>query len=197
MNKYGIVIGIGRSNPGENLGADNDARLLANILRSSGFGKGNVKSLINTKATLQAVREAVDWVVSVATPEDEVVFWFSGHGSNGWVLLGDNKAYHSSELAEKFSKLQSPKVFVGINSCYSGSWVAPLSAPNRIVRSSAGMNVVGDGAHYTVFGSKFLNEAIKQGKADYNNDGYVSIEEASQYCTMGWISDLYDGEFIF
>jgi tetratricopeptide (TPR) repeat protein/uncharacterized caspase-like protein len=61
--------------------AERDAALLAAALSDSGFDKSNIRVLVSTQATLQAVRSAVgNWLARSTSPTDDVFIFFSGHG---------------------------------------------------------------------------------------------------------------------
>lgn len=72
-------------------GAEHDARRVRDVLvMRSGFPEQNVRMLINGEATKAAIQEGItEWLVQNARPGDNVVIWYSGHGSQMWDEDGD------------------------------------------------------------------------------------------------------------
>ncbi|MEW6263622.1 MAG: caspase family protein [Thermodesulfobacteriota bacterium] len=71
-------------------GIDLDLENMRKAARFLGFKPGQVKALLNREATLANVRRAIeDWLIGGAGPEDKVLFYFSGHGSQVRDLDGD------------------------------------------------------------------------------------------------------------
>lgn len=72
-------------------GAEHDARRVRDVLvMRSGFPEENVRMLINGEATKAAIEEGITgWLVQNARPGDNVVIWYSGHGSQMWDEDGD------------------------------------------------------------------------------------------------------------
>lgn len=72
-------------------GAEHDARRVRDVLiMRSGFPEDNVRMLINGDATKAAIRKGITgWLVENARPGDNVVIWYSGHGSQMWDEDGD------------------------------------------------------------------------------------------------------------
>ncbi len=63
--------------------ADKDAMAFANFLRSPAGGalvKDHLKILINEQATVARFAIALDWLMEVASENDRVIIYFSGHG---------------------------------------------------------------------------------------------------------------------
>jgi hypothetical protein len=202
-NKCAVVIGVSRTSwsPRENLGADNDARLMAQVLKSIyNFPIKQIKLLLNEEATRAKIIEAIKWLKVNENAESTVVFFFSGHGGGGGgnsYIFGYDMWLSDSELKTLFSDLKSTKVFLCIQACFSGGFIPDLCGAGRIVVSSTSADsVVADGKLYSVFGSLFINQAIKHKLGDANHDGVVSVEEAFYYKGMGQICDGYEGEMI-
>lgn len=89
--KYAIVVGVnecpnfrlpGGAKPRPLAGAEQDAAAVAELLRKSfGDSAANVQLLTGKHATCAAVNEALDAVARSAHADDQVVFYFSGHGT--------------------------------------------------------------------------------------------------------------------
>lgn len=72
-------------------GAEHDARRVRDVLvMRSGFPEENVRMVVNGDATKAAIQEGITgWLVENARPGDNVVIWYSGHGSQMWDEDGD------------------------------------------------------------------------------------------------------------
>ncbi len=84
--KYAILVGIeDYANLGDLENCDDDARDMRALLLGPecGFSYGNIELLLNSQATRNNIKGAIERVSTQAGPEDLVVFYFSGHGSFG------------------------------------------------------------------------------------------------------------------
>ena len=72
-------------------GAEHDARRVRDVLvMRAGFPEENVRMVVNGEATRAAIEEGITgWLVENARPGDNVVIWYSGHGSQMWDEDGD------------------------------------------------------------------------------------------------------------
>ena len=207
-NKWAIVIG---NSAGDNsLGADNDAREMANVLKSKyGFASSNIMLLLNQKATKANVVSAISWLKGNIDASSSVVFFFSGHGSYGgdiapidetdnrdeYIWLAD-QGVRDDELRTLLD-IQPAKFLLCFQACYSGGMIPDLSGANRVVITSAKEDTVSvDYGRNSLFGYLFIDRAIKHGYGDANVDGVVSMEEASNCTNLGLMSDNYEGELI-
>jgi len=202
--KYAIVFGVQLRHWGVS-GCDNTGRLAGWILTNIyGFDPSNVMTFINMGVTRQNILQAANWLVSVADEGSTAVFFYSGHGTydpvanDSYISTVDtmNGLVMASELRAIFSNLRSRKVLIVVDACFSGYWLTPMAAPNRIVISGAGFSYGIDGKHYTYFGGFFLDQAIRKKLGDANHDGVVSVEEAWNYVKIGMINDQYPGDMI-
>ena len=85
-NKYAIIVGIS-DYPGEENDlqyCDDDAQDIFNALTTLyGYNSSNIHLVLNMTASFDAIRNAISDIESKAEADDEVVFFFSGHGANG------------------------------------------------------------------------------------------------------------------
>ncbi len=72
--RYAVVIGISQGNLEH---ADDDAIEWKNYLESKHYA---VKLLLNKQATAQAIKDAINWLISVSNYNTRVAFIYSGHG---------------------------------------------------------------------------------------------------------------------
>lgn len=62
-------------------GAVNDARSMARTLIGYGFSEDNIRLLTDGRATTDAIRERLEWLIDKAAAGDRLLFHFSGHGA--------------------------------------------------------------------------------------------------------------------
>lgn len=188
-SKYAILVGA------ERLGADDDVRCMTQILKRHGFRTGNIKSLINKKATMSNLQEAFQWVDLQEDEQSTVVFLFSGHGNASSIVLGDGFYLGKYVLNNMLAEFESDKQLVCIQACYSGDFIVPLGAEDRIVISSSKPGSISvPGKKFSVWGTYFLHYGFIKELADLNHDGRISIEEAKEYAGLGVMIDNYEGD---
>jgi uncharacterized caspase-like protein len=208
-NKWAVLIGIsdyeGTTNDLWN--PDKDASDMQKaLIEKYGFPADNIEVLLNSQATAEAIVSAIDWLNSVESAGDTVVFLFSGHGyrvsdRSGWdsdrepdrydecIVSYDLYAITDGYLRQKFSGFETTRFALVFGSCYSGGMFdssTDLKAAGRVICTTCKANQYGwDYLNLgnTLFGYYFIDEGILQGKAEglnVNGDG-VSMEEALKY----------------
>jgi len=196
-NKYAVIIGNdARYYSWMVASGSGCAKLLNQILRDAGFSQKNIKMLVNHKASPGNIEDALIWLQQVAMPDSEVVFAFFGHGCPSAVQIYKAGLMHWT-IGDLLAPVESEKQLIIIDSCGSagaileGSDGVSLCTPNRIVVTSTKYEIESSvqSGKYTYWSRDFLLEGIKEGLADFNADGLVSVQEAYQY---GW-SDSFCG----
>ncbi len=222
-NKYAIIIGISNY-PGTTIDlkyADDDAYIVKEILESQyNFPSENIFSFIDegtgannsqpTQATAQNIFNKINELKEKLGPEDELIFFFSGHGARGQandrdsefvdeaivVHDGQNNIYiWDGQLRDWFSDFPTDRIVFIFDSCLSGG-MTDLSAPGRIINmatqefgfydSAVELDNLGHG-EFTYY---FFIKAIKEKLGDVTpTDGLVSCEEAFDYANNNSIYD--------
>ncbi|HEX2202176.1 MAG TPA: tetratricopeptide repeat protein [Longimicrobium sp.] len=119
--------------------ADDDAQAFYEFLRSpraggGGFAEENVKLLLNEGATFAEVRTALMSFLRQATPEDQVVIYFAGHGEPDPLRPGDlyllthdtrfaqisSTAFPMRDLQRAVEELSAKHVLLITDACHSG-----------------------------------------------------------------------------
>lgn len=118
-----------------------DARTVVAGLAGLGVPGNQILELIDTRATVASVIEAVDWLVANAGPEDTVVFFYAGHlrdlGGGTEVLVTAEGAWVADWfLADRFAPLRARDAWLVIAGCYGGGF-DELLAPGRILTAAA------------------------------------------------------------
>jgi len=191
--KWAVLIGISdyQGTANDLWNPDKDAMDMQQALITDyGFPEGNIKMLLNSQATYQAILGAIDWLAGVEDSNSTVVFLFSGHGyrapdSQGWdtdreadgydegIVSYDMYGLPDGLLRQKFSAFETKEFALIFGSCYSGGMFDDLNvdlrAPGRVICSASKANQYGwDYLRLgnTLFGYYFIDEGILQSKAD-------------------------------
>jgi len=101
----------------------------------------------------------------------------------------DVEKLHDYELANYVSEINANIIYV-LQPCCSGGFIDDLSGPNRIICTSCRGSQTADG--WIGAFREALNEDVY---ADYDNNGYISIQEAYEYSALYVIDyiDTHDG----
>lgn len=68
--------------PGAKLdGCVNDTFMMSSVLQECGFQPEDIRLCLNDRATARGILERMDWLLSDPREGDELVFYFSGHGT--------------------------------------------------------------------------------------------------------------------
>jgi hypothetical protein len=153
VDKWAVVIGIADyQGIGNDLRyTDDDAVDMYDYLVSVGYPTGNIKLLLNKKATARNILRAIDWMDGKETKEtSECVFFYSGHGStyDGYddgdteyrdetIVSSDLYVILDGQLRSKFSTFSSKKLSFIFDSCYSGG-MDDLTASGRVIVTACG-----------------------------------------------------------
>ena len=197
-NVYAVVIGI-NTYPGHTLNyCVADAEAFAGMI----LGKAptaKVMKLENENAIKKNIMDDVTWLQSNVGKNDDVIIYYSGHGTNGFKGQSGIVAYDgvgggpgviwSSELGAAISGIHAKRIAVMLDCCYGNGFAGDLNLPNVLaMMSSAGLSGETALFGHGVFTYWFLEQGIVNGLADQLTenryalpDGKISFEEAFDY----------------
>jgi hypothetical protein len=226
-NKYAIVIGISDypGNANDLQYADDDAESMSYALTNLyGYLPQNIHLLEDMNATYDNILAAVNDVKNQAGPNDEIFFFFSGHGAKGVADDGDSEKIDESivshngfnlvfiwdgQLKTWFKDFPSRIIFV-FDSCVAGG-MTDLKDTGRVINmatTESGTGYEFDSLEHGQFSYYFVNEGMIKGKADkYDHNGDyvqddVTIEEAFDYARANCIiqkptiSDSFENDLL-
>lgn len=223
---YAVLVGIAdykatHYRNGDLRYADQDAARIGAFLQSAAGGKvppQNIKLLTNRAATKSAILQALT-LFKKATPQDRVVFYFSGHGLQGGLLPYDVSATDPAsilthrEVKAGFKASASSTKLCIADACLSGSMTARQAWQRPVSATMASSNVV------LMLSSRSTQSSVESGKArggvftffmleglrggaDSNRDKTVTIKELYAYLspriqrsTPNHQSPLFYGKF--
>jgi hypothetical protein len=207
-NKYAILVGIsdypGTANDLEY--CDDDAQDIYNALTTLyGYSPSNIHLLLDMDASFTGILNAINDIKSKEVAGDEVVFFFSGHGTNGRADDGDKEktdeaivshdgnpsgsliAIWDGQLKDWFSDFNTSRIIFIFDSCLAGG-MTDLKADGRVINmacSENGLSYEDDSWGNGQFTYYFVDQGMLGGEADkYDNIGGVAdvtIEEAFDY----------------
>ena len=164
-DRWALIIGISdyvnfQDEIGGDLpGASLDAQRMRDVLISRwGFDASHVRLVLDTDATRERIRhELTDWLPSVVQPNDLVVFYFAGHGSQMWDTSGDEpdgldeticptdvlKGNTDGDIADDelnswLSALPTSDVVAILDNCHAGTGTraaTPFARPRSLARN--------------------------------------------------------------
>ncbi|MBK7123266.1 MAG: caspase family protein [Chitinophagaceae bacterium] len=143
-NTYALIIGVSKYLDPEIPQlqfANKDAEIFAQFLRSKAGGsvpKENIRLLTDSAATTAAVYDAVYWLKNSCSKDDNVYFYFSGHGdlenitmyNNGFLICYDSPPFnyvrlalsidYLNDIANTLSFEKQANVILITDACHSG-----------------------------------------------------------------------------
>ena len=188
----------------------NDIRDLKQVLISHGWEKDHILCLLEEEATKKAIMNTTfEWFQSNSVKEDDVIlFYFSGHGHyltedlppldepdgkdeiiatwdpdlGGW---NPDKYIVDDELASKFQTLTSNNLVIIFHICNAGGMFdgdSDFGGSGQVGMASCGVNEASCMFKFQLHWMfpYYLIQGLK-GRADSNDDGWISAEEALQY----------------
>ena len=176
-----------------------------NLFEEYEFGKEVKKALVNggweenhiqliEQNSSDALFSALEWLKNNAKEGDTILFYFSGHGYNGGISIGEKISY--ALLNEKLNEIPCKGMLIVLDACHSGSSIPFLQKEGRVIITSChGDETSG------YFSEAFINGLSIAADCNGNLDGSVSAEEIFSYIMSDWyiesytpqIKDDYDG----
>jgi hypothetical protein len=202
---YVLSVGIDRYNMKPLKGCVNDARNAAQTFRQQEgtlFNKVKCTVLVDDQASTEAIEEKIKKLVNVGKPGDVMVLFLSGHGdrrNKQWAFLPQD--FTGNQLASTISDesilhmadeiaAQGKKVILMVDACFAGQ--LRLSAKGLLSRyrdprgggivlmvSSMPNQLSAACGAYSAFA--FAVKEGMDGRADYNGDGQVTLQELRRY----------------
>jgi len=155
MNR-GLLVGI-NAYPGNELnGCVNDVTDMADFLVSHcGFNESDLRLITDSRATTQAIKDRLKWLVGEAKVGDRIIFHYSGHGAQFPMRDAEGKVsrvdecicpvdfdwteahtIRDKEFNELFSAVPKGVIFTWVSdSCFSGDLAKEFLQPKRKIKS--------------------------------------------------------------
>lgn len=156
------------------------------------FDNQNVKSAVLTSkyANHDNIVAKLKGIIKLAKPNDNIIFFFSGHGSPGGFVPSDRSFFNYQELVDILKKANVANIYCFIDACMSGS-VKTISANNFgvgngtpnicFMTASSGTEISRENR---IVGHGYFTKALLKGlrgMSDKNSDKNVTLEELFNY----------------
>jgi hypothetical protein len=141
--------------------------------------------LVGKKATKEALMDGLDWMCENAKEGDLVMLFIACHGTcNGKgesVFATQTGSVRPREIKAKLAKLPCQAIVVN-DACQSGNWPKEFEddkMPDNVTALCCCLSTQNSGIEFDIT----LFEAL-YGKADFNKDGVVDLDEVIKYCEL-------------
>ncbi len=201
--------------------ADKDASDVGNLFKKQEgklYRNVYVRELINEQATKDNILDALDWIDRESTQRDITVIFLAGHGVNDdhgnyYFLNYDADLDRLRRTGVKWYEFKDvvinlpSKVLLILDTCHSGNIMGVrrdlVGAIKSILDAGTGQIIMtattGNGYSYEnerwqhgAF-SKAIIDGLSQNKADFNNDGMITIKELDLFITE-YVKQLTKGK---
>ncbi|MFX1253169.1 MAG: C13 family peptidase [Promethearchaeota archaeon] len=138
--------------------------------------------------------ENIEWAISQiadqAKPDDQVIIWWTGHGTNasgGLFDTGNPDAYVTPTiLDDALDTIKCRQMLIFLGPCFAGTFINALKEPNRIIYTSSLENETSHAsvAAYSVWDRATyyaLDPDFSAFTADTDSNGKVSLWEVYDY----------------
>jgi hypothetical protein len=139
--------------------------------------------LVGPRATKKELMEGLDWMCGKAKAEDLVMLFIACHGqctrAGESVFATRSGSVRPREIKAKLGKLPCPAIVIN-DACQSGNWPREYEGdpmPPNVTALCCCLATQNSGIEFDIT----LFEAL-YGKADFNKDGIVDLDEVIKYC---------------
>ncbi len=199
---YAIITGVSNYEGTENdlTQSTKDAKRLASLYQSKG---ATIILMTSKNATRSNVIAAIRKIKNTATPNDRIVFAYSGHGMENVICTYASTASQMlsyNDLFRELDQCQAKDIVCYIDACYSGSAANNMHSKDwNDINDKAWKNIMKSNPRYIVFlssrsgetsaesriaGSGLLTNGIikgLRGKADSDGDKNITVMELFKY----------------
>jgi hypothetical protein len=144
--------------------------------------------LVGPKATKKELMDGLDWMCEISKADDLVMVFIGCHGNciggpgGESVFATRSGTVRPREIKAKLAKLLCQAIFVD-DACQSGNWPKEFPPddvmPPNVTALCCCLSTQNSGIQFDIT----LFEAL-HGKADFNKDGIVDLDEAIKYCRL-------------
>jgi hypothetical protein len=160
----------------------------ARVVRDQGktlYREIHGRVLVGPKATKKELLDSVDWMCNSAGPDDLVMLFIACHGicnkKGESVFATATGSVRPREIKSRLAKLPCPAIVVN-DACQSGNWPKEFDGdpmPPNVTALCCCLANQNSGIEFDIT----LFEAL-YGKADFNKDGIVDLDEVIKYCEL-------------
>jgi hypothetical protein len=169
------------------------------VLRDQGkdvYRKVHTRVLTGAKATRKELLAGLHWMAENARAEDLAVVFIACHGrctpAGESVFATRAGDVRPRDIKQVLAKLPCHAIVVN-DACCSGNWPKELPGdpmPPNVTALCCCLSTQGSGVEFDIT----LFEAL-YGKADFNKDGFVDLDEVIKYCSLR-IKEVQGGKLV-
>jgi hypothetical protein len=141
--------------------------------------------LVGPRATKKELMDGIDWMCENARADDLVMLFIACHGTcnaaGESVFATRTGSVRPREIKAKLARLPCPAIVVN-DACQSGNWPREFDGdpmPPNVTALCCCLAHQNSGIEFDIT----LFEAL-HGKADFNKDGIVDLDEVIRYCQL-------------
>jgi hypothetical protein len=191
-DRYAFLAGITDYRPPtqDTVGGADDVLVFRDLLLEAGWRPENVRILTDGQVTGRALRDGMAWLAERSAPGTFTLFHFSGHvkqlgGGTEALWPVDRDWVRDSEVTAALTRGRG-RMWVDIAGCEAGSFLPGLPSDRVLVTASS--RDVEKSYEYpewrmSVWSGLVLRLGMREGQADADGDGRVTIGEALRYAT--------------
>lgn len=182
----------------DNIGSYQDGVALRDHLLANGWLPDHVLLIGNRSATKPMVQKGLEWLASKTDDRSTVIFHYSGHekpmrgNSDGdreardvALWLSDNKLLSDGDLGRAMGQVRAERMWINMAVCRAGGFSdAGMNGAGRVITYSSPereLSYEDPQRRHSVFGFFTIVQGMREGAADLDSDGRVSVEEAFHY----------------
>jgi hypothetical protein len=196
--RWAVLVGVNdhHGTVRNNVGSRQDAESLYTHLMDLGWNPDHVLLLTDRLATRETVIEALRWLERKTTDDSVALFWYSGHAKR-WsgvdvdgdghanrigLWPSDNRFVTDREFIRLLSGIRAHRLWVNIMACHAEQFLQDgLARDGRVVTFSSRSpekSYEDPSVDHSVWGWNLVVRGLRQGLADSNGDGDVTVQEA-------------------
>lgn len=166
-----------------------------------GFPPANIQYLKDQQCTDANIKAGISWLVANSDANSTVVFYYSGHGSKSTkdvdgdgirpdysIVPFDFTRIWDADLANLFRPLTSQHTWIAFDSCFSGGLaVSGTTGAGRVdtfACEAKEYSYESSTTQHGYFTYLTVHKGMLTNIADANGDGFVTVEEAFNYCKI-------------
>ncbi len=191
-DRYAFLVGVQdyRAPTHDTIGSAQDVALIRRSLLDAGWLPANIRTAVDAQATGSAVRAGMAWLKAKNAAGTFALFHYSGHvkqlgGSTEALWPVDRDFVRDTEVTDALAG-SAGRMWVDIAGCEAGSFLPGLPSDRTLVTASS----KGSEKSYeyppwgqSVWTGLVFDVGTRQGQADADTDGRVTVGEALRYST--------------
>ncbi len=199
-NKYAILIGQNYYPARPLKTCINDAKIMGYILRNQlHFKANNIRYIFDKDMSKRNLINILYRLSKMSKDNDLIVFFYSGHGGRGYMILSNHENIWGNEVASMFKKIKGNVLFI-YDMChadgFSQRYMKYRNNKGKVYHlASSTLAQKSYCAHtYSRF-TLYFQKSVLDGKSDNNNDKKITLRESFDWTKKSLISYArYEGK---